>query len=145
MKRALLLYALLAPLSLCATVNKKTTNQLTGIWQQIQTASPQDKRIIHLPVWKVLQSDGTFTIFLITDKTGQCIIAHEGRYNVTSDSTVVEHVTGSVINSAFVGLSNNITYHFVGKDQLNITYQLPGATCSSTESWVRVKLEYPHK
>ena len=143
MKRALLLCALLAPLSLCAMVNKKVNHQLSGVWQQVQI-SPTDKHVMHLPVWKVLQNDGNFFIFLITDKSGQSIIAHEGHYNVTSDSTVVEHVTSSVINSAFVGLSNNITYSFVGKDKINITYQLPGAANSTTESWVRVKLEYPH-
>lgn len=144
MKKALLLCALLAPLSLCAMVNKKEVKNLTGVWQQVQN-SPTDKHTMHLPVWKVLQNDGSFLIFLIVDKSAQCVIANEGHYEVTSDSTLVEHVTNSIINSAFIGLSNKISYHFEGKDKMNITYQLPGATTSTTESWVRVKLEFPHK
>lgn len=139
--KLLLLLALLAPLSLCAEETKKQP-ALTGVWQQVQAAR-HDGHIMTLPVWKVLQGDGSFCTFLIANATGQSVITNEGSYEVTSDSTVVEHVTGSITDLDIVGKKLTLTYHFEGKDTLHVSYRVPGASRDGHETWVRVKLEVP--
>ena len=85
--------SLLVFTGLQASPNKRQ-KALPGVWQQVQV-SKHDGHTIHLPVWKVMQNDGTFCTFLIASQKGTCIITNEGRYEVTSDSTFVEYVTGS--------------------------------------------------
>lgn len=141
MKKILLSMALLlASVSLSANGTKKVT--LAGIWQQVQQ-DPQTHKSINLPVWKVLENDGAFHVFLIADAKCQCIITNQGRYELKSDSTFTERITGSITDANLVGRSNTITYHFDGQDKMNISYQMPGATTKTNETWVRVKLEMP--
>lgn len=52
---------------------------LEGIWQQVQV-SKTDGHTMLLPVWKVLRSDGTFSTFLIVNRSGQSVITNEGTY-----------------------------------------------------------------
>lgn len=141
MKKILLsMTLLLTSVSLSANGTKKVT--LAGIWQQVQQ-DPQTHKSINLPVWKVLENDGTFHVFLIADAKCQCIITNQGRYELKSDSTFTERITGSITDANLVGRSNTITYHFDGQDKMNISYQMPGATTKTNETWVRVKLEMP--
>ena len=115
---------------------------LQGIWQQVQT-SCTDGHTMLLPVWKVMQADGTFCTFLIANQSGQSIITNEGRYEVKDDSTVVEQVTGSITDPELVGTHNKLTYTFKGKDAMHVSYRMPGASRDGHEDWVRVKLEMP--
>lgn len=131
---------LLTSVALSASNTKKIP--LAGIWQQVQLDS-QSNKAIHLPVWKVLENDGTFHVFLIADAKCQCIITNQGLYEVKSDSTFSERITGSITDANLVGRSNTITYHFDGPDKMNISYQIPGAASQTNETWVRVKLEMP--
>lgn len=143
MKKFLLTLALLAPLSMSAEPTKKK-GELAGIWQQVDT-NEQDGNMMRLPVWKVLQKDGSFCVFLIAGKSGQSIIANQGTYAQTSDSTYTERLTGSITNDELVGKENTIVYHFASKDRLLVKYQLPGSKVTAVETWVRVKLEYPEE
>lgn len=138
---SILFLALLAPLSMNADT-QKPQKQLAGIWQQIQKSNKED-RIMRLPVWKVMQNDLSFCTFLIANQDGQSIITNKGTYKMTSDSTYVEHINGSITDPKLVGRDNVITYEFKGDDTLHISYQMPGASKRGHETWVRVKLEYP--
>ncbi len=139
----LLATLLLAPALLAHGAEpQKRQPKLPGIWQQMQK-SENGGHFIKLPVWKVLQNDGTFCTFLIANKKGQSIITNEGRYEIVSDTVVNEHVTGSITNPELVGKDNRITYRFVGIDRIDITYRLPNAPADGHETWQRVKLELP--
>lgn len=129
-------------LSLSVSAGTQRKVKLVGVWQQVQRDA-QNGRQMNLPVWKVLQADGTFCVFLIADKSGQCIITNEGRYEVKNDSSLVERVTGSITDPSLVGIGNELTYKFIGKDEMHVTYRMPSATTDANETWVRVKLEWP--
>lgn len=137
----ILLLALAMPLGLCAEHHKKAP-EIVGVWQQVQKAK-HDNRIMTLPVWKVIASDGTFCTFLIGNSSGKSVITNEGRYEVTSDSTVIERVKGSITDIELIGKAVTLTYRFEGRDKLHVRYRLPGASRDGHETWVRVKLEVP--
>lgn len=136
-----LLLALLAPLSLSA---QKSLSDVAGVWQQVQQAKG-DGHLMKLPVWKVMQNDGSFCTFLIANESGQSIITNQGRYELTSDSTIVEHITGSITDPELIGLSNTLTYQFRDSDKMDVSYRVPGASRENHEKWVRVKLEMPEE
>lgn len=131
--------ALLAPLSLNAQKSQQT---IAGVWQQVQQAKG-DGHLIKLPVWKVLQNDGSFCTFLIANESGQSIITNQGRYEQTTDSTIVEHITGSITDPELIGRSNTLTYQLSHSDQMAVSYCVPGSSRTSHETWIRVKLEMP--
>ena len=122
--------------------SKESVKHLVGVWQQVQK-SKTDGHIMLLPVWKVMQSDGTFCTFLIANQSGQSIITNQGRYTMTNDSVVVEHITGSITDPELVGKGNHLTYHFKGKDEVRVSYRISEASREVHENWIRVKLEMP--
>jgi len=134
-----LLFALLAPSSLNA---QKSQAEITGVWQQVQQAK-SDGHLMKLPVWKVMQNDGSFCTFLIANESGQSIITNEGRYEQTSDSTITEHITGSITDPELIGKSNTLTFQLRDTDHLAVSYCVPGSSRTNHETWVRVKLEMP--
>lgn len=141
MKQLLFILCFLTSLGLSADTQKKRA-ALTGLWQQVGV-DPHDGRQMRLPVWKVLQEDGHFFIFLIANQHAQSIITNRGTYKPATDSTYVEHITGSITNTEMVGRSNTITYRFLDKDRIEVSYNLPEAPGVARETWVRVKLELP--
>lgn len=120
----------------------KNADKLVGIWQQVQKAK-EDNRVVRLPVWKVMQSDGHFSTFLIANEQAQSIITNRGEFKVTSDSTLIEYVKGSITDPMLVGKSNKISYQLIDDDTMRITYKLPNAMREGNETWVRLKLEIP--
>lgn len=140
--RTFLLFILLAPLSLFVTAQEE--NAFAGVWQQTQVAG-EDGHTMRLPVWKVLQNDGTFCTFLIANQMAQTIITNAGTYEVASENSYKEHITGSITDPGLVGHTNDLTYSFDGPDKLTIVYTMPGAEREAVETWVRVKLEFPQQ
>jgi len=97
-----------------------------------------------LPVWKIMQSDGVFYTFLIADASGKSIKTSEGTFEITSDSTLTEHITAAITDQSLIGKNNVIRYHFSDSDTLHFQYRLPDATQNGEETWIRVKLEVPN-
>ena len=141
MKRLLLFLALLLPLSAQAG-NENSRKKLVGVWQQVQKSEP-DNRFVLLPVWKIVQADGNFCTFLIANQSGMSIMTNQGTYQVTSDSTCVEAVKGSITDPEPNGRHTTQTLHFVSDDRLEVSYRVPGARRDGHETWRRVKLELP--
>lgn len=138
-----IVFALSLLVSLGAYADKiKNANKLIGIWQQVQQ-SKDDHRVVRLPVWKVVEADGSFQTFLIANEQAKCIITNRGEYKVTTDSTVVEYIKGSITDPELVGKSNKIFYKLTDNDTMHITYKLPKALREGHETWVRLKLEIP--
>ena len=141
MKKVLSLLVLLFPLMLNAAPTTKKV-KLEGVWQQVQPATETTSEM-KLPVWKVMQNDGTFCTFLIANKKAQCVITNEGTFRLTSDSTFVEHINGTIVNPDLIGKNNKITIVAAEKDRIQITYRLQPDGGESKETWIRVKLEIP--
>ncbi len=142
MKRLIILLAMAIPMCLAAADVKNGATRFLGVWQQVQT-SQSDGHVMLLPVWKVMQSDGSFCTFLIANQNGQSIITNQGRFEVKNDSILVESVLGSITDPELVGKNNTLTYHFKDKDSVHVSYRMPGASREGHEDWVRVKLEMP--
>lgn len=142
MKRLIILLAMAIPMCLAAADVKNGATRFLGVWQQVQT-SQSDGHVMLLPVWKVMQSDGSFCTFLIANQNGQSIITNQGRFEVKNDSILVESVLGSITDPELVGKNNMLTYHFKGNDSVHVSYRMPGASREGHEDWVRVKLEMP--
>ena len=141
MKRYFLLWALLCTFAVNA-VAQHAASKIVGVWQQVQQ-SKSDGHEMQLPVWKVLQSDGRFCTFLIANQIGQSIITNQGTYQLTDETTCVEHIDGSITDPELVGKQNTLTLQFKSDDLLEVTYRIPGATRDGHEVWRRVKLELP--
>lgn len=144
MKHLLFLIALWATLPLGAQTTPQTGESLVGVWQQVQYAK-KDGHLMKLPVWKVMQSDGSFCTFLIANETGQSVITNLGTYEQTSDTTFVEHISGSITDPQLVGKSNVLSYTLKEGDKLSVSYRVPGASRETHEAWLRVKLEMPEQ
>ena len=141
MKKVLSLLVLLFPLMLNAAPTTKKV-KLEGVWQQVQPATETTPEM-KLPIWKVMQNDGTFCTFLIANNKAQCVITNEGTFRLTSDSTFVEHINGTIVNPDLIGKNNKITIVAAEKDRIQITYRLLPDGGESKETWIRVKLEIP--
>lgn len=135
------LLSIVFSLCLFAGVQAQSQHPLMGVWQQ-QTQE-RGGRVINLPVWKLIQGDGTFCTMLIINRDAKTIKSMEGSYTILSDSTYAEHVTASVFNPELKGKASTLHYKFITPDQVVITYQMPGALTASSEIWARVKLEVP--
>ena len=140
-KLSLILLALFAPLCIWAQAQPEP-NQLTGIWQYVQTDNA-GQNVQRFPVWKVMENDYTFQTFILANPEAYSVVTNQGTYHVLSDSVFVEHITGSITDKNLIGKDNRISYVFEGTDTLHVTYRLPGAQTDGQECWVRVKLEYP--
>lgn len=85
--KKLLFLLLAAPfMGLQVMADSVKPESLEGIWQQVQV-SKTDGHTMLLPVWKVLRSDGTFSTFLIVNRSGQSVITNEGTYKMDSRET----------------------------------------------------------
>lgn len=135
---------LLAGLSGTA-VAQTSQHSLVGIWQQTQKVEKENgkSRILNLPVWKVMQSDGQFSTFLIPNRKGASIITTQGTFTVTSDSTYTENIQNSITAPELIGKGNPMTYRFLTDDYIEVRYRLTGAKKEAVEVWRRIQLEWP--
>lgn len=145
------IFPLLAAFILCLPTTlraqDKANASLVGVWQRLETVKDDGgtTRTIKLPVWKVYDSNGAFSSFLIVNKEADCIKAMEGTYNLVNDSVYDEHIAGSITSPELVGATNPMTYKFVSPDLLIVSYRLSEAKQEVSESWVRIKLEMPQQ
>lgn len=145
------IFPFLLALSLCLpsalSAQEQAKASLVGVWQRLETVKDDGgtTRTIKLPVWKVYDSNGTFSSFLIANKEADCIKAMEGTYSLVNDSVYDEHITGSVTSPELVGTTNPMSYKFVSPDLLQVSYHLSGAKQGVSEGWVRIKLEMPQQ
>lgn len=135
------LLTLFFALCLCLGIQAQNMHPLMGIWQQ--QSQDRDGRVINLPVWKLIQGDGTFCTMLIINRDAKTIKSMEGTYAITSDSTYIESVSKGIFNPELNGKASTLRYKFLTPDQVVITYQMPNQLTATSEIWGRVKLEAP--
>lgn len=145
MKRIVLTLVVALTLGAASAWAQAASDKLQGIWQQQEKVEKKGEkpRTLHLPVWKVLGADGSFTTFLIASSDGTAIITNAGRYAVTSDSAYEERIERSIIFPQLVGGTNTLRYRFVTDDLLEVTYTMPHAEEPATELWQRVTMKMP--
>lgn len=145
MKR-LSLFLIIILSGLAGTAVAQTSRpSLVGIWQQTQKVQKENgkTRVLNLPVWKVMQSDGQFSTFLIPNRKGASIITTQGTFTVTSDSTYMENIQNSITSPELIGKGNPMVYRFLTDDYIEVRYRLAGAKEDAVEVWRRIQLEWP--
>lgn len=123
-------------------LSQNVTNKLEGVWQycKIVKGDGGEQVMACTPIWKIFNSDGKFSQFMLMYKDGGCALTHYGSYVIESDSTYKEHITEHAVDKALVGSETNLKYRFVNDDMLELTYKLQGRDSEFREVWKRLKL-----
>lgn len=149
MKRVIiLLMAFIVTLPLAAQTHVPASESLVGIWRQTAIMNNFTGKLIDVKSgnYKVFNSDSTFYTFIIWGKqsiTQETTIGQYGNYNVTSDSTLVEHIIEHTINPKMNGSESHIRYELVDDNNLIIKWSLDNKKWIA-EKWSRLPLSLPN-
>ncbi len=114
---------------------------LVGIWQMVLPAnvSNTDFSLRYLPVFKVLNSDGTFCNMQFPGQGRRALFNQEGTYVIDTDSTYTERIVKSP-HADYKGISNPLKYKVTeDKKMLFTQYWNPTAEEWMPEMWLRVE------
>ncbi|WP_215223171.1 DUF4488 domain-containing protein [Echinicola shivajiensis] len=149
MKRAIiLLIAFIITLPLAAQTHLPASESLVGIWRQTAIMNNFTGKMIEVKSgnYKVFNSDSTFYTFIIWGKqsiTQETTIGQYGNYNITSDSTLVEHIIEHAVNPKMNNSDSHIRYKMIDGDNLIIKWSLDNKNWVS-EKWSRLPLSIPY-
>lgn len=123
-----------------AQAKKVEKQPFTGIWQMAYVVRQADghRMLRHLPVWKVLGSDGRFEVMLWRDDDVASIITTSGTYRLVNDSIAAEVVEHAATAPKIQGTQTVLKYEFVTPDLLFVRYWLQGSEEEAQELWSRV-------
>ncbi len=139
MRKLLFVLALTVCVGVRADEPKKK-DKLHGVWQLVEK-NKDDGHEMTLPVWKVLEKGGDFSIFYIADNTGRSVLTSKGKYTVKDDSTYVEHVRRSSYDTGDgKAFAVSVSYRFNDKGDMEISYRMPGAAQDGRETWRKVRM-----
>ncbi|GAB3653937.1 hypothetical protein GCM10028791_24320 [Echinicola sediminis] len=96
--------------------------------------------------YKVINSDSTFYTFIIWGKeilTQETTIGQYGTYNITSDSTLVEHIIEHTVNPQMNGSESQLRYEMVDENNIIIKWSMNNQKWVS-EKWSRLPLSLSH-
>lgn len=130
----------------CALLQAQSlAHPLTGIWQQLerQQTENNDIKLYAMPVWKLIQTDGNFSLIVIPPKTNASFKTTEGTYTIDTDSTYTETIRKSAINPSIEGTKTNLKYKLFDDEMLIISYKLANSKKEGREIWKRVSLPKP--
>lgn len=117
---------------------KNIKSPLVGIWQLYgvrMTGKEWNKGFsVYL---KVLSSDGTFRNLTFDGQLFK--INRQGVFYVQSDKVYVECIDNTIHDDVLANKENRIEYTFSdNKNELTITYTMPGQPYPWSEKWIRV-------
>lgn len=120
------------------------SKDLVGLWQQVGNAYKDTKgnlRIIPVGNYKVINNDGTFYTFMLTENGFSGMILY-GEYKTTSDSTLEEYVIHHS-NERYNNSSSIMKYKIIDNDFLLLTFKNMSIENGKEikEVWVRVKTQ----
>lgn len=128
-------------LGACAVLHaQKINHPLVGVWQQLALQKTEGDKLFYsqVPVWKVYQQDGAYSVFMIASQSGFSIKTAEGTYTIDNDSTYTEFIRDSGANPDIQGKNNALKYSIAQNKILTVRYTLPGRTQEASEVWTRV-------
>lgn len=130
--------------------NPSGLNKLCGLWQRVWMA-PKDSTFVPMGVgeYKMISTDGTYFVFHIlpvpvegdSSKLSMATtILHSGNYEITSDSTYTEYVTGSHMGYMKETPIIDLNYKWIDSDTIGIDCGARGYPKRLRELWFRIKL-----
>lgn len=128
-------------LGACAVLHaQKISHPLVGVWQKLALQKTEGDKLFYsqVPVWKIYQEDGAYSVFMVSSQNGFSSKTAEGTYTINSDSTYTEFIRDSSANLDIQGKNNALKYSIQQNNYLTIRYTLPGRTEESSELWTRV-------
>ena len=118
------------------------TEKLAGVWQMcaVRKYGNGEQSIIYIPMFKVLNADGTFfNLQQMDDKSPGALFA-TGTWEVKSESTYVESLESISTDVSSQGKDNVITFRLTDNDEiLHTYYTMPGNGAEGSETWHRVE------
>lgn len=115
---------------------------IEGVWQQCSFGAGQDgqPQLSFFPLLKVYTAEGNYQYIGIPGE-GACFVPKAGRYEKTSDSTIVE-TQMRMPNDSVETQPLTVHYRFRGPTWLIIDYIEPGKTETTTEVWMKVQPQH---
>lgn len=139
----------------CSLVSNGQTSQthlpasksIIGIWKQTGATNIHSGKLVDVKSgnYKVINADGTFFTFVdwgIIDRTKDTTIGQYGTYEITSDSTLVEHVIKHMMDPNLNGKDGAIKFKLVNENTLMMAWSY-GNTKWVNEKWTRLPLSMP--
>ena len=131
--------SILSALSFCillfsCKVSQKTvtpiveSKSIAGIWQL-------EKNFQKVNTYKVINPDGTF-FNMFTGMANSAGIGVYGNYKLTSDSTMVEHITKSDHMPTLNGTTTDLRFKFVDENTILASYKNPTLKNPATQDWI---------
>lgn len=118
------------------------TEKLTGVWQMclVRKNGNGEQSIIYVPMYKVLNADGSFfNLQQMDDKSPGALFA-TGTWEVKSEATYVERLESISTDKSSQGKDNIITFRLTDNDEiLHTYYTMPGNGAEGSETWHRVE------
>ncbi|UCS95408.1 DUF4488 domain-containing protein [Echinicola marina] len=144
----ILLIAFIATLPLAAQTHVPASESIVGIWRQTAIMNNFTGKMIDVKSgnYKVFNSDRTYYTFIIWGKqsiTQETTIGQYGNYNITSDSTLIEHIIEHTVNPKMNDSESHIRYELIDENNLIIKWSLDNKTWTS-EKWTRLPLSIPN-
>lgn len=143
-KLILCLSAILLFATLKAQTNRPAVSELYGTWRQTGVMGSQGELVdIVSRNYKVVNADSTFRTFIVGNRADsdpavlqEKHLVMAGKYTVTSDSTLVEHILEHRLNPSMVGQNIDLRFRLVDSDTLYIQWNDKGKWIG--ERWNKV-------
>lgn len=141
MKKSILTVALMVVTCIAfAQKDLIESKSLVGIWQMQGMRNTEDGKtqLVRLGNYKVLNKDGTFYAFAITNNDLTTNVSICGSFKITSDSTYTESVIAHYTSPEMNNSESKMRYKFIDKDTLVLEYYNNAIKRWIPEVWVRV-------
>ena len=116
-------------------IHVPASKNLTGIWHQLSPRDPSEK--LFTGNYKILNPDSTFYTFVtwgVADHgRSPSTIGQYGTYEITSDSTWIEHIEEHYLYKPLSGKDGRIKYELIDENTLIMSYSY------DKKKWVKEK------
>ncbi len=120
----------------------KQSQALAGTWQMVVAIKGEQNQLLfrYLPLFKILNANGTFCNLQIDLRSGRAHFNQEGRFNIQTDSTYIEHIEKSP-HASYAGIESPMKYKFIPEEKVLLTqYFNPDTKQWIPEMWIRVEI-----
>lgn len=114
---------------------------LEGVWRLTQAMDRSGALVeVNTGSFKIMNYDGTFYAFTTWSGKAPAMMTLYGSYTITSDSTCIEKIVQSGVNSAMNGTTSEIRYKLIDENTLHSEYKNEVTGIWIPEVWKRVEM-----
>ena len=118
------------------------SKDLVGIWQLCNNGTQVKSGTALVPcyIWKVIDKNGKFCQFWVSNEDRVCTVMHDGKYKIKKNDTYIEYIKRHAFDQSIVDTKTVINYHFLNEDTVIFTFKLANREKQYQEVWARVKM-----